>query len=129
MPAPPEPPEYVLVVDDEDDIRESMMEYLEAHGFLALGAPDGKRALELLADPTKRPCVVVLDFMMPIMDARGFRREQLRTAEIADIPVVLISAYTNLTETAAELGIDEYFIKPIDPVCFLQVIRAHCRAS
>jgi DNA-binding response OmpR family regulator len=129
MSRPNDSPDRVLVVDDEDDIRESLMDYLEAQGFLVLGAPHGKRALEMLADPTIRPCVVVLDLMMPVMDGRAFRHEQLRMAEIADIPVVLISAYTNLTQTAGELGIAKYLVKPIDPVDFLEVIRSHCRSN
>lgn len=125
MPQGPESGKVVLVVDDEDDIRECLMGYLEDEGFKPLGAANGKRALELLADPKVRPFVIVLDLMMPVMDGRTFRQEQLQAAAIADIPVVLISAYADLTETADELGIDRYLQKPFDPNGFLALIRGY----
>ncbi len=125
MPQGPESGKVVLVVDDEDDIRECLMGYLEDEGFKPLGAANGKRALELLADPEVRPFVIVLDLMMPVMDGRTFRQEQLQAAAIADIPVVLISAYADLTETADELGIDRYLQKPFDPNGFLALIRGY----
>lgn len=129
MPSPTEPDKVVLVVDDEDDIRECLMGYLEDEGFKPLGAPNGKRALELLADPGVRPFVIVLDLMMPVMDGRAFRQEQRQMAAIADIPVVLISAYANVMETAGELGIDQYLRKPFDPAGLLEVIRGHWGGS
>ena len=116
----------VLVIDDDEDIRESLMGYLEDHGFRALGVANGKSALDLLADPSRRPSAIVLDLMMPIMDGRGFREEQLRLPSLAKIPVVLISAYANLIEVASELGVSDYLAKPIDPRALIAVVRELC---
>ncbi len=129
MSPPAEQTRLVLVVDDDDDIRECLMGSLEDAGFRPLGAANGRRALDLLANPRALPCVIVLDLMMPVMDGRAFREEQLRLTNIADIPVVLISAHANLVETAAELGIDQYLVKPIDPVGFLELVRGRCPTS
>ncbi len=117
---------YVLVIDDDEDIRESLMAYLEDQGLRPLGAANGQSALDLLADASRRPCAIVLDLMMPIMDGRTFREEQMRLASLAEIPVVLISAYANLTEVASELGVSEYLAKPIDPRALLTVVRELC---
>ncbi len=117
----------VLVVDDDDDIRESLMGYLEDEGFQAAGATNGKRALDMLTDGEPRPQLIVLDLMMPVMDGRSFREEQLRLAAIADIPVVLISAYADLGEIARELKIADFRSKPIDPVDFLHLVSARCQ--
>jgi two-component system, chemotaxis family, chemotaxis protein CheY len=119
--------DYVLVVDDDDDIRDCLVGYLEDEGFHPIGVSNGKRALEMLTGAGPRPSVIVLDLMMPVMDGRGFREEQLRAAELADIPVVLISAYANLVETARELKVAQYLSKPIDPLGLLTVIRQYCR--
>lgn len=125
---PADPDKYVLVVDDDDDIRDCLVGYLEDQGFRSQGAANGKRALEILNGSGPRPSVIVLDLMMPVMDGRGFREEQLRAAELADIPVVLISAYADLPETARELKIAQCLSKPIDPVGLLAVIRHYCNA-
>ncbi len=119
----------VLVIDDDDDIRECLMGYLEDQGFHPVGAANGQRALELLADPAQRPSAIVLDLMMPVMDGRMFREAQLGFAAVADIPVVLISAYADLTEVARELKIEDYLAKPIDPDHFLRAIRGLCRPA
>jgi two-component system, chemotaxis family, chemotaxis protein CheY len=122
---PADPDKFVLVVDDDDDIRDCLVGYLEDEGFRSLGAANGKRALEILKRSGPRPSVIVLDLMMPVMDGRGFREEQLRVADLADIPVILISAYADLTETARELKVAECLSKPIDPMGLLAVVRQY----
>jgi CheY-like chemotaxis protein len=117
----------VLVIDDDEDIRESLMGYLEDHGYRSLGAANGKSALELLADPSRRPCAIVLDLMMPIMDGRTFREEQLCLTFLAKIPVVLISAYANLIDVASDLGVSQYLAKPIDPRALIDIVRGLCQ--
>ena len=71
-------PHRVLVVEDDTEIRETMIEVLEEAGYHAIGASDGFEALAQLRDPADRWCVVLLDLMMPNMDGWSFRAEQLR---------------------------------------------------
>jgi len=117
----------VLVIDDDDDIRESLMVCLEGEGYHPMGAPNGRRALELLAALDSLPCLIILDLMMPVMDGRGFREEQLRSPALAKIPVVLISAFApDPAEVARELQIRDYLSKPVDPATFLQLVQHRC---
>ena len=83
----------IFVVDDEDMIRDSIVEFLDENGYEAVGAAHGRDALDKLTASEPRPCLILLDLMMPVMDGRSFREEQLQTPELAAIPVVLFSAY------------------------------------
>ncbi len=61
----------ILVVEDDDDIRTSMLEILETEEYVTKSATNGKEALEILYQSAK-PCLVLLDMMMPIMNGRKF---------------------------------------------------------
>jgi CheY-like chemotaxis protein len=113
----------ILVIDDDEDLRESLIAYLEDHGYATAGAVNGKDALDMLSDLSERPSVIVLDLMMPIMDGRMFREAQLMSPKLGSIPVILISAYDNSAEVAQELNIDAHLSKPIDPDDFLRLVR------
>jgi CheY-like chemotaxis protein len=116
----------VLVVDDDDDIRESLMDFLEDHGYEPLGAADGRDALDKLRAHGPRPCVIILDLMMPVMDGREFRERQLEDPELSAIPVVLVSAYQDVTDIARNLMVARHLPKPLDLEALLEVISAHC---
>jgi len=77
----------VLVVEDEEMIRDSVIEFLDDQGFEAFGASDGKEALDKLTNGEQLPCLILLDLMMPIMDGRAFREKQLQNPALAEIPV------------------------------------------
>jgi CheY-like chemotaxis protein len=117
----------ILVVDDDEDIRESLIAYLEDNGYQPIGAVNGRHALDLLSDPNLRPSLIVLDLMMPVMDGRAFREAQLRSPLLSSIPVILISAYHSAVELAKNLGIEACLPKPIDPKVFLRVIEEQRR--
>ena len=104
----------VLVVEDELMIRETLVELLVDEGFEVASASNGEEALRSLAKMPQVPQVIVLDLMMPVMNGRDFRQQQLATAAIASIPVLLMSAYQNLAETARELGCAMALTKPLD---------------
>ena len=80
----------VLVVDDDADSRGFLELIVGTLGFDVLTAADGAQALELARE--HRPSLILLDVMMPVCDGFSFREAQLRTPELADIPVILISA-------------------------------------
>lgn len=116
----------VLVVDDDTEIRETIIECLEEAGYEAVGAADGAIALEQLRDPSDRWCVVLLDIMMPNMDGRTFRAEQLQDPEISPIPVVIVSALNNVADTADELGVAAHITKPLALKDLLQTVERFC---
>jgi CheY-like chemotaxis protein len=116
----------VLVVEDDDDIRETLVEFLEDHGYGAVGAPHGLDALEKLTHAALRPCVIILDLMMPVMDGMAFREELLRIPELSGIPVVVVSAYRDVQERAATLCAQHHLRKPLDLQEFLKIVKEHC---
>lgn len=101
----------ILVVDDDIDLRETLISVLEESGYDVVGAENGVAALSALRTGP-RPSLVLLDLMMPVMDGPTFRLEQLKDPAIADIPVVVISAYQDVATHAGDLAL-EHLPKPI----------------
>ena len=116
----------IFVVDDEDMIRDSIVEFLDENGYEAIGAAHGRDALDKLTASGPRPCLILLDLMMPIMDGRAFREKQLQNPALAEIPVVVFSAYQDVAATANELGVADYLAKPVDLTRLLRIIRQSC---
>jgi CheY-like chemotaxis protein len=81
----------VMVVDDDDDIRETLRGLLEDEGYRVSAYPTGREALDALKGGEK-PRVILLDLMMPVMDGAEFRRAQVDDPALASIPVILITA-------------------------------------
>ncbi|MGZ4690491.1 MAG: response regulator [Acidimicrobiia bacterium] len=102
----------VLVVDDEQKIREIVRSYLELEGFDVTEAPDGASALRVARD--WKPDLVVLDVMMPGTDGIEVLR-QLRTT--SEVPVILLTARAEEVDTLVGLsvGADDYVTKPFRP--------------
>lgn len=119
----------VLVVDDDNEIRETMVEILNDEGYEAVGASDGIEALEQLRDPADRWCLVLLDLMMPNMDGRAFRAVQLQDPAIAPIPVVIVSAMNDVATTAEELRVAAHMTKPIPLRELIQMVRQFCAGN
>ena len=108
-------------------IRESIVEFLGENGYDAVGAADGREALDKLADSSDLPpCLILLDLMMPIMDGRAFREHQLQDPGIAEIPIVVFSAYRDVAKTAGELNAVGHLPKPLRLEDLLRTVRLHC---
>jgi CheY-like chemotaxis protein len=117
-----------MVVEDDRDIRESLRRLLEEEGFEVSTCPDGQRALETLQAPGgARPDLVVLDLMMPVMDGWQFRARQRADPGLAGIPVLAISANTNLK--AEGVDATAFLGKPFRAVDFLRAVTRVLRAS
>ena len=120
----------IFVVEDEEMIRESIVEFLGDNGYDAVGAAHGREALDKLAassDPP--PCLILLDLMMPVMDGRAFREQQLQDPDLAEIPIVVFSAYRDVAKTAGELHAVGHLPKPLKLEELLRMIRRHCTNS
>ena len=118
-------PAFVLVVEDDPDIRLSIVEFLEECGHHALGAENGQDALEMLRTAETVPCLIFLDLMMPLMDGETFRRAMLEEPTWAAIPVILMSAYRDVAERAERMGA-EHLVKPVGVDDLLRATRRHC---
>jgi CheY-like chemotaxis protein len=119
-------PHRVLVVDDEDMIRESLVEFLEESGYQAIGAIHGGDALDKLKDLRPLPCVILLDLMMPVVDGPTFRERQLSDPQLSSIPVIVLSAYRGVARRAAELNIEDHLDKPLKLSTLLDLVQKHC---
>jgi CheY-like chemotaxis protein len=115
----------VLVVEDDPDIRATLCEALEDNGYATAGASNGVEALAYLRSGVEKPCLILLDLMMPVMDGQTFRAEQRADPELADIPVVVISAYRDVEKYANDLAA-EYLAKPVRLDTLLETARKHC---
>jgi len=118
----------VLVIDDEEMIRDSLIEFLDDNGYHAVGAVDGQDALEKLSGTTSRPCVILLDLMMPVMDGQTFRQQQLADPTLSAIPVIVLSAHGGVKKSAEDLKIPDHLEKPLRLQDLLRLVHKHCPA-
>jgi CheY-like chemotaxis protein len=119
----------VLIVDDDLDILAALGELLESEGYQVTMVTDARAALSHLRDGL-RPCVILLDLMMPGMNGWDFRTEQLKDIDLRDIPVVVVTA-ADVTEAAlkAQLGEISLLRKPALEDQLISVVRRHCGES
>ena len=115
----------VLVVDDEDTIRDSLVEILAENGYAVTGATDGRDALRKLRAAPGAFKLVLLDLTMPVMDGRAFREAQRRDATLASIPVIVLSAFRDVAVMAADLAAVAYLKKPLNVPALLELLGAH----
>ncbi len=81
----------VLVIDDDDDVRESLVDVIQETGRQAFGAPSAVVALRLL-ETLPRPCLILLDVMMPGMNGIEFIEVVQKRPDAVDFPILVISA-------------------------------------
>jgi CheY-like chemotaxis protein len=116
-------PEHILIVEDDKDLRDSLRDALELEGYVAVCVENGQAALAYLATGA-RPCVILLDLMMPVMDGWAFRQELLKDEELAAIPVVVMTAAT--PARAAVIAAEAVIYKPLHMGRVVDVVQEHC---
>jgi DNA-binding response OmpR family regulator len=111
----------ILVVDDEQRLRQLIKAYLEGEGFRVVLAGDGQEAL--FAARYEKPDLIVLDLMMPVMDGYQFMRAHMKERET---PVIILTAKVDEGDKVLglELGADDYVTKPFS----LRELTARIRA-
>ncbi len=116
----------ILIVDDDDKLRDLVMRYLGGEGFSVAGAGDGEQMDTYLADHDVD--LVVLDLMLPGEDGLSIAR-RLRGSN--NIPIVILSARGDEVDriVGLEVGADDYLAKPFNPRELLARIRAVLRRS
>ena len=103
-----------------------MARLLETSGYSAVEAADGKEALARMRQ--RRPCVILLDLQMPIMDGWEFRRQQLADPELADVPVICVTGFYDSSDLFRSAGV-RCFTKPVQLSALLAAIRDVCQAG
>lgn len=109
----------ILLVEDDEDVREMLKLTLELSGHVVDVAANGTAALEALA--RQRPCLVILDLVMPVMSGWDVLA-QMKARQLDDIPVCVISALDSRApiEAVASLG------KPFEASALLAVADRYC---
>ena len=124
-PISPAPISRLLVVEDDDTIRETVGEALRSEGYDVLTSSDGASALNLVLSESSNPFqLIVLDLMMPGLGGLDFCRELRRINNTT--PILVVSARDTETDRVLglELGADDYLVKPFG----LRELVARCRA-
>jgi CheY-like chemotaxis protein len=111
----------VLVIEDEEDLREMMRDALELDGYAVATARDGEQALEELSH-IEYPCVVILDLLMPGMNGWDFFAAIRQRPELASIPIVVHSSAAN----RAPAGATRVLQKPLELERLLSVVQEYC---
>lgn len=112
---------HILIVDDEELIRDVIKDYAENELFTCDEAEDGEKAIDLVMNNNYD--VIIMDIMMPHMDGYQAVKE---LKKIKDIPVIMLSARTDEIDKLQgfELGIDDYVTKPFSPKELMARIKA-----
>ena len=115
------PRSSIMIVEDDEDIREMLRLVLEANGYRVATAADGLEAWEHLAD-NWQPALIILDLMMLRMDGEHFLKK-LRASSQSGISVVVMSGQPGAIQKARELKADGSLIKPVELDDFLQTVE------
>lgn len=118
-----------MVIEDNDDIRESTEEILTLAGYDVLTASEGKTGVDLALKHV--PDLILCDIMMPVLDGYGVLFMLGKHGETAHIPFIFLTAKSERTDMrkAMEMGADDYLTKPFDDLELLHAIEARLRKN
>lgn len=117
----------VLIVEDDSDVLEIMRDLIEALGYKVVTAENGQRALNHLNNMAEMPCLILLDLMMPVMNGWEFVIEARKNAILAEIPVVVVSAFDR--DSKETLNVAGRLRKPVTYDQLTTVVRQFCQSS
>ena len=117
----------VLLIEDDLSISEAVVELLEMEGYYVSAAGNGIEGLDHLKTIQEKPNLILLDLMMPGMNGVQFKAEQSRlSSELSSIPVIVMSADTQIVRKAAEAKADGFLKKPIELDDLLSTLKKYC---
>ena len=116
----------VLLAEDDEDLREAMVDTLNDAGYSVAAVANGRDALEWLEDTPTPPKIILLDLMMPVMDGWQFLSERQKTPKVASVPVVVLSANGSFLEQGGTVA---FLRKPVAVKPLLELIAGYCSAS
>jgi len=115
--------EYILVIEDNEDIRESIMEILSLEGYRVLSADCGLSGLDLATEAL--PDLVICDIVMRDVDGYSVFNTLHKTIATKNIPVIFSTAKSERSERrkAMLMGIEDYLVKPFDDKDLLIAVK------
>jgi CheY-like chemotaxis protein len=112
----------ILIVEDDNSIRELLVELLQSEGYEVNAAVNGLEGLKYL-QTQQNPDLILIDLMMPVMDGYTFRTEQLKNKNWSGIPTVVMSAEANAKEKMKEYHITAFLSKPVELDTILDTVE------
>jgi CheY-like chemotaxis protein len=103
----------ILIVDDDDAIRDAFGDILRDEGYAVATAANGQEALAYLRQTSQLPDLILLDLAMPVMSGWEFRAAQRQDPVLQAIPVVVVSADRGAQQHPATIDVDAYLPKPV----------------
>ncbi|MBV9215273.1 MAG: response regulator transcription factor [Acidobacteria bacterium] len=121
----------ILVIEDDEDIAESLRYNLKREGFKPLVAETGEKGLRLALDEKLRPSLILLDLMLPGMSGMELCRRLRRESATEDLPIIMLTARAAEGDKVLglESGADDYIVKPFSIKEVIARIRAVLRRT
>jgi CRP/FNR family transcriptional regulator, cyclic AMP receptor protein len=117
----------ILLIEDNDDIRENTAEILELANYQVFTAMNGKEGVELAL--AENPDLIICDIMMPVLDGYGVLHAIHKNESIKNTPFIFLTAKTERTDfrKGMELGADDYITKPFDGTELLNAVDSRLK--
>jgi DNA-binding NtrC family response regulator len=113
----------ILIIDDDAGTRALLTTALKRDGYETVTAENGAEAVRRLVE--LKPCVILLDFEMPVMDGHDFREVQKRVAP--DVPIICLTGAADADRTARRVGASSVHQKPLDVDALRSAVADLCR--
>ena len=119
----------ILLIEDNDDMRENTAEILELANYNVVTAKNGKIGVELAQNDI--PDLIICDIMMPVLDGYGVLHMLGKNTQTASIPFIFLTAKTERSDLrkGMEMGADDYVTKPFDDVELLKAVESRLKKS
>jgi CRP/FNR family transcriptional regulator, polysaccharide utilization system transcription regulator len=119
----------ILIIEDNEDLRENIVEILELDNYTVYAAENGKKGIEIAEK--QLPDLIICDVMMPVLDGYGTLSILHRKTQMADIPFIFLTAKSEKMDFryGMNLGADDYITKPFENNELLKVVEMHLKKS
>jgi CheY-like chemotaxis protein len=111
----------ILIAEDNPDSQSLLQTILEGEGFIVTTVSDGEKAIEILQEI--KPDILITDLMLPSVSGGDLIRHVRHTAELSQIPIVVISAYGDYESDALAVGANVMLKKPLDSNVLVDTIK------
>jgi CheY-like chemotaxis protein len=116
---------FVLLVEDDEDVRETLDLLLRSSGYDVLTARNGKEALQVLREHPDDVALILLDVVMPVMDGWEFLEERSKSTTLEELPTVLLSGAHPSNPISSHAT--AVLLKPVDTTELLGMVRKYAR--
>lgn len=114
---------HILIIEDDEVILSLLKELLESENYYISTADNGEMAFVVLAKEKSKPDLILLDLMMPVMNGFQFMKKQSEDPELKNIPVVVMSADSQIKEKLRNTTAITFFRKPVKIATIIEIIE------